>query len=174
MRIGRAGLTHTSTLPLPFPSWLHPAFLVLIHRGKGKPWGVRKPQNFASVDLVSVPGSPPCCSFEKLIPSSHPHLILSIKWKPRDLAHSVMVNKSVYNVKYVLLRVIQTWFSSRASCRATQTTHMHVPFISSNHCLPPPTDTLTPLETGMEMSWNCLYCDVSWILKTEVWCWGVT
>lgn len=97
MRIGRVGLTHTSTLPLPIPSWFHPAFLVLIHRGKGKPWGVRKPQNFES-DLVSVSGSPPCCSFEKLILSYHPHLILSIKWKPRDLAHSVMVNKSVYNV----------------------------------------------------------------------------
>lgn len=97
MRIGRVGLTHTSTLPLPIPSWFHPAFLVLIHRGKGKPWGVRKPQNFES-DLVSVSGSPPCCSFEKLILSYHPHLILSIKWKLRDLAHSVMVNKSVYNV----------------------------------------------------------------------------
>lgn len=79
MRIGRVGLTHTSTLPLPIPSWFHPAFLVLIHRGKGKPWGVRKPQNFESVDLVSVSGSPPCCSFEKLILSYHPHLILSIK-----------------------------------------------------------------------------------------------
>lgn len=56
-----------------------------------------------------------------------------------------------------------------------ENTHMHVPFISSsfrNHCLPPPTDTLTALATGMEVPWNSLYCDVSWILRTKGYYWG--
>lgn len=81
MRIGRVGLTHTSTLRLPFPSWFPPAFLVLIHRGKGKPWGVRKPQNFESVDLVSVSGSPSCCSFENSQLSSSPDPVYKMKTK---------------------------------------------------------------------------------------------
>lgn len=63
------------TLPLSFsfPFLFHPDFLNLIHKEKANS-RQEKNTEFASLDLVSVPGSPTCCNLRKLLGVSSPHL----------------------------------------------------------------------------------------------------
>lgn len=144
------------TLPLSFQ--FHPALLGLIQGGGARPgewehhriWGRRS--GFRSWFT-------PCWTSGKLPHSSEPHLTPFIKWTSRDLPHRVIIITNVYNVRHVLLRVVQMWCSSSPSrkhtrmCRffaSADTCICHLfPPSSSDHCLPPPTDTPTPLETGL-------------------------
>lgn len=60
-------------------SLLVPCLPVLDSWREGQALGNEKTIEFDSIDLAFIPGSSPCCTSEKLLHNSDPHLTPSVK-----------------------------------------------------------------------------------------------